>query len=168
MNSVTLPRYAGRMLAVIGCFVVASSFAAQSAPPPDNIAALKSELSLAKEKLEMVLRSYTLTTQENDKLKAEISQAAAARDEAVTEAAAAKARAKEIDAALDKANQEMAALRAVAAPRDAENARLREILRQTQDTNAALAAENARLKTMVGVAKPSPAGSYVPPASANP
>jgi len=65
---------------------------------------------------------------------------------------------------LKQTNNELAALRNSAAARDAEIARLRTILRQTQDTNAALAVENARLKTQVGVAKPSPAGTYVSPA----
>jgi septal ring factor EnvC (AmiA/AmiB activator) len=153
----------------IACRFVAALFLtstalATDAPPADNVAALKARLSQAEDKLEMVLHSYTLTTQGNDALKAQVAQAAAARDAAIADAATATARVKEVQAALEQTNNELAALRNSAAARDAEIARLRTILRQTQDTNAALAVENARLKTQVGVAKPSPAGTYVPPA----
>jgi chromosome segregation ATPase len=166
MNSVTLSHLAGRLFAVVSCLVAVASFAAEGTPPADDVATLKARLSRAEDKLEIVLHSYTLTTRENDKLKAQVSQTATACSEAVTEAAAAKARVQEVQSALDKAEQELATVRAAAALRDGESARLREILRQTQDTNAALAAENARLKTQAGVSKPSPAGSFAAPAPA--
>ncbi len=164
MNSATLPCFTGRWLAVLGCLVAATSFAADGAAPADDVATLKARLSRTEEKLDIVLRSYTLTTKENDQLKAQASQTATAHDEAVADAAAAKSRVQELQASLDAAQKELAMLRATANTHDVENARLREILRQTQDTNAALAAENARLKTQAGVARPSPAGSYAPPA----
>jgi chromosome segregation ATPase len=158
MNSFTLSRFAGRTLAVFGCLVAAAAFAAEGASPTDDIATLKAKLSRADEELGIVLRSYTLTTQENEKLKAQISQIRGASDET----AAVKARVQELQTSLDKAQKEAAAARDAATARDADNARLREILRQTQDSNAALASENARLKTKAGVATPSPAGSYAP------
>jgi chromosome segregation ATPase len=168
MKSATLSHFAGRLFAVFSCLVAAASLAAAGTPPEDDVATLKARVSRAEEKLQMVLRGYTVTTQENDKLKAQVSQATAACSDAVTEAGAAKARLQEVQSALDKAQQELAALRTATAGRDAENARLREILRQTQDTNAALAAENARLKTTAGVSRPSPAGSFAAPAAPAP
>ena len=164
MNSATLPRFASRWFAIAGCLFAVSSFAADGTTAPDDVATLKSKLARAEDKLEIVLRSYTLTTKANDTLKEQASQAATARDEAVADAAAAKTRVQEIQASLDSIQKELATLRAAIGPRDTENARLREILRQTQDTNAELAAENARLKTQTGVTRPSPAGSYAPAA----
>lgn len=168
MNSATLLRSIACTLGSVFCLAASAALAAENAPPSNEVAALKADLAHAEEKLEMVLRSYTLATQENDTLKAQAAQAAATRDAAVTEAAAATARAKDAEAALAQMSKDTAAVRIAAAAREAENARLREILRQTQDTNAALAAENARLKTEIGVAKPSPAGSYIPPAKTKP
>jgi len=155
------------MLASI-CWLATAAVAAETAAPSDDAAALKAELMRTEDKLEMALRSFTVLSQENDALKAQVAQAAAARDAAVTEAAAAAAKVKGAEAAAAQAGKEMAAVRTAVAAREAENTRLREILRQTQDTNAALAAENARLKTEIGLAKPSPAGSYLPPANAKP
>ncbi len=168
MNSVTLSHLARRLLTAFSCLVAVAAFAAEGTPPADDVGTLRARLSRAEEKLEIVLHSYTLTTQENDKLKTQVSQTATACSEAVTEAGAAKARVQEVQSALDKSEQELATLRTAAAARDVENARLREILRQTQDTNAALAAENARLKTKIGVSKPSPAGSFAAPAASAP
>ncbi|HUJ44548.1 MAG TPA: hypothetical protein VLW52_13190 [Opitutaceae bacterium] len=167
MNPVTLLRSTGCMLASI-CWLATAAVAAETAAPSDDAAALKAELMRTEDKLEMALRSFTVLSQENDALKAQVAQAAAARDAAVTEAAAAAAKVKGAEAAAAQAGKEMAAVRTAVAAREAENTRLREILRQTQDTNAALAAENARLKTEIGLAKPSPAGSYLPPANAKP
>ncbi len=165
MKSVTLPRRARWFLAVVGCLAATAAFAADEATAPvDDIATLKSKLGRAETKLEIVLRSYTLTTQENDRLKAEMSKAANTTEQAIGEANAAKAQARDAQAALEAAQKEAASSRAIAATKEAENARLREILRQTQDTNAALAAENARLKTQAGVGHPSPAGTYAPTA----
>ena len=164
MNSASLPCFTRRCLAIVGCLAAAASFAADGAAPTDDVATLKARLSRAEEKLDIVLRSYTLVTKENDQLKAQASLTATAHDEAVTDAASAKSRVQELQTSLDAVQKELATLRAAANTRDVENARLREILRQTQDTNAALAAENARLKTQAGVARPSPAGSYAPPA----
>ena len=155
------------MLASI-CWLATAAVAAETAAPSDDAATLKAELMRTEDKLEMALRSFTVLSQENDALKAQVAQAAAARDAAVTEAAAAAAKVKGAEAAAAQAGKEMAAVRTAVAAREAENTRLREILRQTQDTNAALAAENARLKTEIGLAKPSPAGSYLPPANAKP
>lgn len=168
MNPATLFRSIACTLASVFCLAASGASAAENAPPSNEVAALKADLAHAEDELEMALRSYTLATQENDTLKAQAAQAAAARDAAVTETAAATARAKDAEAALARMSKDMAAVRLAAAPREAENARLREILRQTQDTNAALAAENARLKTEIGIAKSSPAGSYVPPAKTKP
>jgi len=163
MNSVTLLRSIASTLAAI-CWLATA--AAENAPPSEDVAALKANLAQTEDKLAMALRSFTVLSQENDALKAQLAQATAARDAAVTEAAAAATKVKEADTAVAQASREMAAVRAAAAAREAESARLREILRQTQDTNAALAAENARLKTELARAKP--AGSYLPPASTRP
>lgn len=156
MNSATLPCFTGRWLAIVGCLVAATSFAADGTPPADDMPTLKARLARAEEKMDIVLRSYTLTTKENEQLKEQVTQASAARDEAVADAAAAKSRVQELQASLDTTQKDLAALRSAAGPRDAENARLREILRQVQDTNAALAAENSRLKTQL--ARPAPVG----------
>ena len=83
----------------IACLFVAALFLtstalATDAPPADNVAALKARLSQAEDKLEMVLHSYTLTTQDNDALKAQVAKAAAARDAAIADAATATARVK--------------------------------------------------------------------------
>ncbi len=147
MNSAILPCFTGRWLAIVGCLVAATAFAADATPPADDVASLKARLARAEDKLDIVLRGYTLAQKENDQLKQQVTQAVAARDEAVADTAAAKARVQDMQAQLDAAQKEMAAVRATAGPRDAENARLRELLRLTQDTNAALAAENAQLKT---------------------
>jgi hypothetical protein len=167
MNPVTLLRFTGCTLASI-CWLAAAAMAAENAPSSDEVAALKADLARTEEKLEMALRSFTVLSQENDALKAQAAQVAATREAAVTVAAAAAARAKNAEAALAQTSKDTAAIRTAAAAREAENARLREILRQTQDTNAALVTENARLKTEIGLAKPSPAGSYVPPAKTKP
>ena len=167
MNSVTFLRSTGGALAAI-CWLAIVAPAAESAPPSDETAALKADLARTEDKLAMALRSFTVVSQETDALKAQVAQATAARDAAVAEAAAAAARAKDAEAAVARINTETAAVRTAAAAREAENARLREILRQTQDTNAALAAENARLKTEIGLARPSPAGSYLPPPKTKP
>ena len=147
MKSAILPCFTGRWLAIIGCLVAATAFAADATPPADDVASLKARLARAEDKLDIVLRGYTLAQKENDQLKQQALQAATARDEAVADADAAKARAQEMQAALEAAQKEMAAVRAAAGPRDAENARLRELLRLTQDTNAALSAEIAQLRT---------------------
>jgi chromosome segregation ATPase len=164
MNSSALFRHLDRSLVSALCLAAVTAFSAENAAAPDDLARLKAELSNAEDKLEMVVRSYTLTTKENETLKTQAGAAATVRDAAVAEAAAATSRAQEAQTALEKAAQEVAALRTAMQVRETENARLREILRQTQDTNAALAAENARLKTEIGMHRPSPAGSYVPPA----
>ena len=149
MNSAILPCFTGRWLALVGCLVAATAFAADATPPADDVASLKAQLARAEDKLDITLRGYSMIQKENDQLKQQATMAATARDEAVADANAAKARMQEMQAALEAAQKEMAAVRAGAAPRDAENARLREILRQAQDTNAALAAENARLRSQV-------------------
>jgi len=149
MNSATLPCFTGRWLAIIGCLVAATSFAAEGTPAPDDVAALKARLARAEDRLDITLRGYTLIQKENENLKQQASLAATARDEATADSAAARTRIQELQTSLDNAQKELAAVRAAAGPRDAENARLREILRQTQDTNAALSAENAQLKSQV-------------------
>jgi chromosome segregation ATPase len=167
MNKVILLRSTGCALAVV-CWLATAAVAAESAAPSDDVAALKANLAQTEDKLAMALRSFTVLSQENDALKAQLTQATAARDAAVTEAAAAAAKVKDAEASVAQASKEMAAVRTAAAAREAESARLREILRQTQDTNAALAAENARLKTELARAKSGGAGTYLPPASTRP
>lgn len=143
MNPASLIRWRAAGIAAAFLLFAASSPADDNAPASGDVAALKSELVQTQDKLDMALRSYTLVSQENDKLKEQMAQN-------VTDAN----RLKEAVAAVEKAGQEVAALRAALQTREAENARLREVLRQTQDTNAALGTENAKLKARSGTGRP--------------
>jgi hypothetical protein len=83
MNSATLFRSIACMLASVFCLTASGASAAETVPPSNEIAALKADLAHAEDKLEMALRSYTLATQENDTLKAQAAQAAAAESRAM-------------------------------------------------------------------------------------
>lgn len=92
-------------------------------------------------KLAVVLRSYTLLQEENDRLKAD-------QEKYATERAA-------LEAQLGAAKNAM--------PLAAQAAGLREQLRQTQDQLAALSLENNQLKTRLATGAPAPGTSNLTP-----
>jgi chromosome segregation ATPase len=139
--------------ATVAAASTAVNVASNGAGSGEEVARLKEELARAESKVEMTVRSFALTQQENERLKAQIEPAGTSATQA-----------HDAETALAGAQQELAAVRADASKTAAESASLRDFLRQMQNANASLATENSRLKTAVALAGGRlPAGSGAQP-----
>jgi len=129
-----------------------TSLTAATAGSADEIVRLKQELAKSGDKVDMTVRSFALTQQENDQLKARIGQADNERTAAVAQAQDAGKRAADAEAALTKATQELTALR-TAAEHDAGGAatlktQLADITKSSESSSAEVTRLNGELAAL--------------------
>jgi DNA repair exonuclease SbcCD ATPase subunit/phage tail protein X len=136
-----------------------ASVAAATAGSADELVRLKQELAKSGEKVDMTVRSFALTQQENDQLKARIGQADSERAAAVAQAQDAGKRTADAEAALTKTQQELAALRATAEHDAGEAATLKTRLADVTKGSESSSAEVTRLTGELAALKTQLAGA---------